>query len=370
MLGSARLWVERRRIRVLTVTLTDLFITAIILATTGVRSQHTWHPMRAPPWTSLGYSIAQPVRSEQDTNNSLLCQCLHTNTIAQSYDSCHEAENICSDFPSNRLTRLLWNPSPQFSSACWAREDSCLPPVLSQTQINLIESESKAECRCAVEEVLQNLQKINEEMRKSLEVLLSVHMMTDCQTCEDWYRSWFCLSSWPVYRGDKVVSLCPTECSQVQSSCPFLTILEDASLAAGDPTFLCQDSSIFSSSDQTEFHETCCYQLLSASDDCKPQATGDIPVPREGEYVDLNTSCHHPLQVREGSNLSECLGPSASTSLTQLCDSSVASGQITLANRTLLITLSHTSSGGSLPVTTTTTTNIIIYYAVYSQFYS
>ena len=100
------------------------------------------------------------------------------------------------------------------------------------------------------------------------------------------------------------------------------------------------------------------------------QATGDIPVPREGEYVDLNTSCHHPLQVREGSNLSECLGPSASTSLTQLCDSSVASGQITLANRTLLITLSHTSSGGSLPVTTTTTTNIIIYYAVYSQFYS
>ena len=184
MLGSARLWVERRRIRVLTVTLTDLFITAIILATTGVRSQHTWHPMRAPPWTSLGYSIAQPVRSEQDTNNSLLCQCLHTNTIAQSYDSCHEAENICSDFPSNRLTRLLWNPSPQFSSACWAREDSCLPPVLSQTQINLIESESKAECRCAVEEVLQNLQKINEEMRKSLEVLLSVHMMTDCQTCE------------------------------------------------------------------------------------------------------------------------------------------------------------------------------------------
>ena len=179
MLGSARRRVERRGI-----TLTDLFITAIILATTGVRSQHTWHPMRAPPWTSPGYSIAQPVRSEQDTDRGLLCQCLDTNIYTQSVDTCHQAENICSDFPSNRLTRVLWNPSPQFSSPCWAREDSCLPPVLSQTQINLIESENKAECRCVVEEVLQNLQRINEEMGKSLEVLLSVHMMADCQTCK------------------------------------------------------------------------------------------------------------------------------------------------------------------------------------------
>ena len=57
---------------------------------------------------------------------------------------------------------------------------------------------------------------------------------------QDWYRSWFCLSKWPLYRGDRLVALCPAECSQVQSSCPFLTIFEDASLAAGDPTFLCQ----------------------------------------------------------------------------------------------------------------------------------
>ena len=57
---------------------------------------------------------------------------------------------------------------------------------------------------------------------------------------QDWYRSWFCLSKWPVYKGEKLLAPCPAECSQVQSSCPFLTIFEEASMAAGDPTFLCQ----------------------------------------------------------------------------------------------------------------------------------
>ena len=169
--------------------LTDLLITAIILATTGVRSQHTWHPMRAPPWAGLSSSIAQ-VRSERDSQPSLLCQCLHTDILSQSDDCCHQADHICSDFPSNRLTRLLWNTEPQFSSPCWAREENCLPPVLSQTQINLIESDDKAQCRCVVEKVLRDLQETNEEMRKSLDVLLSVHMMVDCddvshcQTCK------------------------------------------------------------------------------------------------------------------------------------------------------------------------------------------
>ena len=189
MLGSVRLWVRGRR-TVRLGTITDLLITAIILASTGVRSQHTWHPMRAPPWTSLPAPIAQPVRSEQDTNTSLLCQCLHTNIQTKSDDCCHQAEQICSDYPSERLKRLLWNQEPKFSSPCWAREDSCLPPVLSQTQINLIESDNREECRCVVEEILKGLENTNEEMKKSLDVLLSVHVMVDCadlshcQTCK------------------------------------------------------------------------------------------------------------------------------------------------------------------------------------------
>ena len=151
MLGSVRLWVVR----------------LVLLATTG-----------PPPWLSLGSMFAQPVRSEPASDHSLLCQCLHTNT--QSPEDCHEAAEICSLKPSHRLQRLLWNPLSKFSSPCWTREASCLPPVLSQTQINRIESDSRSDCMCTVEQVLKKLVGTNEEMEKSLEVLLSVHMMVDC----------------------------------------------------------------------------------------------------------------------------------------------------------------------------------------------
>ena len=57
-----------------------------------------------------------------------------------------------------------------------------------------------------------------------------------------WYQTWACLQSWPLYHGRSglVVAACPGSCSLVQTSCPFITIHEDASMAAGDPTFLCQ----------------------------------------------------------------------------------------------------------------------------------
>ena len=158
MLGSVRLWLVR----------------LVLLATTGL-----WQPSRAPPWLSLGYMFAQPVRSEPGSETSLLqYQCLHTNT--QSEDDCHEAAEICSLNPSRRLPRLLWSPLPRFSSPCWSREGSCLPPVLSQTQINRIESDSSSDCMSSVEEVLKKLAGTNEEMGRSLDVLLSVHMMVDC----------------------------------------------------------------------------------------------------------------------------------------------------------------------------------------------
>lgn len=59
---------------------------------------------------------------------------------------------------------------------------------------------------------------------------------------QDWYLTWACLQTWPLYYGHSGLALapCPNSCSLVQTSCPFLTIHEDASMAAGDPTFICQ----------------------------------------------------------------------------------------------------------------------------------
>ena len=99
------------------------------------------------------------------------------------------------------------------------------------------------------------------------------------------------------------------------------------------------------------------------------QSIVPVPVPREGEYVDLNTSCQNPLQVRE------CLGDCQSSSVTQLCDSATPTTHISLANRTLIIrsSVSHlqTLASTSERPQATSITNIITYiYAVYSQFYS
>ena len=164
MLGWLRLWLVRL----------VLLVLLVLPATTGWPGQTP----RAPPWISLGLMFAQPVRSEPASDHSLLRQCLQTNT--QSHEDCHQAAEICSLKPSHRLKRLLWNPLSRFSSPCWTREGSCLPPVLSQTQINRIESDFSSDCMSTVEEVLEKLVGTNEEMEKSLDVLLSVHMMVDC----------------------------------------------------------------------------------------------------------------------------------------------------------------------------------------------
>lgn len=58
---------------------------------------------------------------------------------------------------------------------------------------------------------------------------------------QDWYRTWLCLQEWPVYSGTgERVAACREECRAVQQHCPFLAIHEDASMASGDPSFLCQ----------------------------------------------------------------------------------------------------------------------------------
>ena len=40
---------------------------------------------------------------------------------------------------------------------------------------------------------------------------------------QEWLLTWLCLTEWPV-----------------QEHCPFNIIMEDASMAGGDPTFLCE----------------------------------------------------------------------------------------------------------------------------------
>ena len=55
-----------------------------------------------------------------------------------------------------------------------------------------------------------------------------------------WYVSWMCMSMWPFWLAGQQVPVCPSVCSQVQEHCPFNIILDDASTASGDPTFICQ----------------------------------------------------------------------------------------------------------------------------------
>jgi hypothetical protein len=59
---------------------------------------------------------------------------------------------------------------------------------------------------------------------------------------QEWLLSWLCLTRWPLQLGEEgeEVGPCPLICSIVQEHCPFNIIMEDASMAGGDPTFLCE----------------------------------------------------------------------------------------------------------------------------------
>jgi len=282
--------------------------------------------------------------SDSDSSNfSLLSQCLSSensnqltehNLKSSDASECVAAE-ICSK-ASNTRHRLTLAHS-QFQSICWnSSEKICPPPVLEDSLVNRILSENTATCRDGVRKVLDKIMRTNREIENTIRVLTSGHGMSECnesnstlnstsnntcQACKDWYKAWLCLNYWPVYLDNRLLPACPSQCSSVQTSCPFHTIFEDASMASGDPTFLCQDSAI-SSKPQSSMHQSCCFevQLQKSNADQTDRSPEDVPAPREGEYVDLNTtrSCSSLLP----------LGLS-----TRLCDNA----RIELANRTLLV---------------------------------
>jgi len=292
-------------------------------------------------------------------NNSLYTthntQCLPSvfsdSAVETAADICSRSDNWC------RVWLTLQHPNPSFSSQCWSpsssffpspsslSSSSCLPPVLTPSERANIESQEVSVCRDQVVQLLTRLRSANKEMKESVKVLLSGHKMVQChntshcQACMDWYKTWICLQQWPVYQPDtgKVILPCPSQCGGVQMTCPFLTIFEDASMASGDPTFLCQDTSIISSS--AEVHQSCCYEVHDVADvstpPCDPSTSkflGDkIPVPAEGEYIDLNmtNSCCNILNYNvAGKTGDQVLGAG---DYTLNCDS------FTIANRTLIV---------------------------------
>lgn len=273
--------------------------------------------------------------SRSISNYSLLSQCLSSKNCNCNQLSQHNLTNnasvaaieICSNASKLRLRLTLFHPDHR--SVCWSSgPKNCPPPVLTQGQVSNIKSDDPDTCRAQVDKILCQIQEFNIHIENTLNVLQSGHGMDECsvnstcQTCKDWYKSWLCLNFWPIYYLDgRVLPPCPNQCTTVQTSCPFHTIFEDASMASGDPTFLCQDSAI-SSKSQSSTHQSCCFEVQLQIPNYLHGDPGsdEIPAPREGEYVDLNTthSCSNLL-------------PLGTT--TQLCDSA----HIELANRTLLV---------------------------------
>lgn len=257
------------------------------------------------------------------SNHSLLLshsltQCLPS---LQSDSAAVTAGHICRCADTwTRVWLTLHNPNPVFTSQCWDRtpshRDYCLPPVLTPSELANIESPEAIVCEAQVESLLSRVRAHTSLMEESIKVLQSAgssthcHNASHCQACAGWYLTWACLQSWPLYHGRSglVLAPCPNSCSLVQTSCPFLTIHEDASMAAGDPTFICQDSSITSPS--ANIHATCCYEVRDQSPESPPigsrspasaaeagssgcssrSYSESVPVPGEGEFVDLNTT--------------------------------------------------------------------------------
>jgi len=296
--------------------------------------EHPAHPNHAQEAEYPELTSDSGVRSI--SNHSLLSQCLSSENCTHfapqtpTNNASVAAEQICSNATKLRLRLTLLHPDHH--SVCWSRT-SCPPPVLDKKQVRNIESEDPDTCREQVEKILVQIQEFNFNIEQTLKVLQSGHGMectnsSGCQACKDWYLAWLCLNYWPVFLGDSMVPPCPAQCGTVQTSCPFHMIFEDSSMAAGDPTFLCQDSAI-ASRPQSSKHQACCFEVHLQLPN---QTHGDqvIPAPRQGEYVDLNTthSCSNLLPM----------------GTTPTCDSS----RIELANRTLLVKRREPTSTSSV----------------------
>merc|ERR1719412_3027650 len=111
----------------------------------------------------------------------------------------------------------------EWKSVCW-HHSHCPPPVLPPLVRANIESEVFVQCSDAVSCVLAAISATNSTIERSVRVLTSGHAASDCQECKAWYRSWLCLSYWPVYLSARPLLPCPSQCTGVQTSCPFQTI--------------------------------------------------------------------------------------------------------------------------------------------------
>ena len=130
-------------------------------------------------------------------SNDCLLQCLSPILHSDSADD--TAANICSCADTRaRLQLTLHHPHPKWSSHCWSSlsllsslssSSSCLPPVLTPVERANIESDEPGVCSDQVIRILRRLVTSNQEMKESVAVLLSGHLMdqcdnmTQCQAC-------------------------------------------------------------------------------------------------------------------------------------------------------------------------------------------
>ena len=180
-----------------------LYVILVGAVIPGVQPQHDTgrHMSWRPPWPAPHpQHIAQPVTSDSSSDHvsdispppgagsrqsrSLLhppppsFQCL----LSHNSDNVSQAAaEICRcDDTWSRAHMTLHHPSHVFRSTCWTLSSSCLPPVLTASQLANIQSDDPGVCRDQVSTILTKIMATNMDMEESLAVLLSGHRMVEC----------------------------------------------------------------------------------------------------------------------------------------------------------------------------------------------
>lgn len=261
----------------------------------------------------------------------------------------------------------------------------CPPPVLNHTLVESIQGNNSEACVSAGSWVLCQILAVNKDISQIDDVMTSGFCVGDspgdvegegscseesssircfnCHECKKWYKDWMCMSMWPLWLGGHRILPCSSICSLVQEHCPFNIIMEDASTAGGDPTFICEDPIVInssfvnpvqqSSSSGTEsdpsnqqqnpasLHSSppqCCAQPVqlfvgSSAGGGGADGTADPPA---GGYVDLNATVCLPL-LREWTSGETTGGGGGSTAYCDSGYSTAASGGLRLLNTSLIL---------------------------------
>lgn len=264
--------------------------------------------------------------SQSISPHSFSPQCLEKNS---KFCNNATAVEVCNLPTNSRANAALTHP--HFPSTCWASHSGCPPPVLTAAQVADIEGGDVGRCRSAVERLLVKVEESNLQVEGALQVLTSGWLVPGqrecgqqtCPDCKEWYRTWLCLSLWPLHPRPSPTSPplgplapCPSQCSAVQTHCPFNIIEDEPSMASGDPTFLCRDSTVSPGWQQTvaaASSSNCCFEVVEPG--------LNSAVPPEGGFVDLNATCSHDSRTL-GTGVLACDMPA---------------GKLAMANRTLFI---------------------------------